>query len=96
MNVNMIKLPLIRVAHPSGEECQKEYEKIKAHQDGKAGSPAKKDDLNFSDTNVRIEAPGAASSYNPTLFNFEHPYDPELTPRKAWKAKVSNIDSLLT
>ena len=29
------------------------------------------------------------------LFDFEHYYDPELTPRKNWKTKVVNLDSLL-
>ena len=34
-------------------------------------------------------------THNPLLFNFEHYYDPELTPRKNWQNKYVNLDSLL-
>lgn len=27
--------------------------------------------------------------------NFEHHYDPELTPRKPWKSKVINLDAII-
>ena len=99
MNVNMIKLPLIRVAHPSQEDCEKEYQKITGKIDGKSASPQKYD--HDDEFNVRIDAHGTGPpntrkpEYNPHLFNFEHPYDPELTPRKKWKATVTNLDSII-
>ena len=89
----MIKLPLIRVAHPSQEECEKEYRKVTGQLDGKAVSPQK-----FDDGNVEIEQSAyqpRRPDYTPHLFNFEHPYDPELTPRKKWKAAVASLDSIV-
>ena len=97
MNVNMIKLPLIRVAHPSQADCEKEYQKITGQHGGsKAVSPQKYDD----ELDVRLDPEGSIPNtrkpeYNPHLFNFEHPYDPELTPRKKWKGIVSNLDSII-
>ena len=35
------------------------------------------------------------SRQNPVLFDFEHPTDPELTPRKRWQQKVSILDAQL-
>lgn len=32
--------------------------------------------------------------HTPNLFNFDHHYDPELTPRKGWQQRVTNIESL--
>ena len=87
----MIKLPLIRVAHPSQEECEQEFIKITGQysKDEKAISPQKYDD------EVEAESIPRRPDYTPHLFNFEHPYDPELTPRKKWKATVSNLDSII-
>jgi hypothetical protein len=92
MNVNMIKLPLIRVAHPSQQQCENEYNKIALNlgADGKAVSPQKHDDS----VELAHDEP-RRPEYTPHLFNFEHPYDPELTPRKKWKATVTNLDAII-
>ena len=85
----MIKLPLIRVAHPSQQQCENEYNRI-AGDGGKAVSPQKVDDS----MELAHEEP-RRPEYTPHLFNFEHPYDPELTPRKKWKATVTNLDAII-
>ena len=33
-------------------------------------------------------------AHNPNLFNFDHCYDPALTPRKGWQQKVTHIEAL--
>jgi hypothetical protein len=33
-------------------------------------------------------------AHNPNLFNFDHNYDPALTPRKGWQQKVTHIEAL--
>lgn len=82
MNVNMIKLPLIRVAHPSQEECEKEYSKITATLQQPQKLQTKDDGL--IDIEESMVAAAKKPAYTPHLFNFEHPYDPELTPRRTW------------
>ncbi len=32
---------------------------------------------------------------NPLLFDFNHNYDPELTPRRAWQQKVQTLEARL-
>lgn len=33
-------------------------------------------------------------AHNPALFNFDHCYDPTLTPRKGWQQKVTHLEAL--
>ena len=79
----MVRLPLIRVAHPSKEECDNEVQRIQSHlYPEKEGKKVKvqEDEEDF----VRVERKDPPTSYTPNLFNFEHHYDPELTPRRPW------------
>lgn len=32
---------------------------------------------------------------NPLLFDFDHNYDPQLTPRRPWQQKVITLDAKL-
>ena len=100
MDVGMVRMPLIRIAHPTQEQCQKEVERIEAKMLGQSQPPIKRRDDNVeesSDDSVKYGGrPVSKNEVVPNLFkNFEHHYDPELTPRKAWKAQVINLDSML-
>ena len=70
-------MPLLRVAHPSEEDCRKELDRLKSN-------------LTTEDLTRDISTKGSRQkpSVNPLLFDFEHNYDPQLTPRRKWEQKV--------
>lgn len=78
------------------QEYQKIYENLGGRENSRDRSAQRNDDLS-----VRVGEPRGATTaptnpvYNPQLFNFEHPYDPELTPRKKWKETVTNLDAII-
>lgn len=100
MNINLVKLPLIRVAHPSQMECEQEYEKIRSQIDPRDTRTKTRGDNRFDledseNLGPNIKAASTSNQYTPNLFNFDHPYDPDLTPRKKWKERVTNLDSII-
>ena len=100
-----VKLPLLRVAHPSGEDNKLELDKVRTTLGEKSKKNLLNESLDAEDSLQRDAStkgvPGKKTgtahqqAHNPLLFNFEHYYDPELTPRKNWQTKVVNLDSLL-
>lgn len=42
-----------------------------------------------------IAAGAPRIQHPPSLFNFEHHFDKELTPRKGWQQQVNNLNSML-
>jgi hypothetical protein len=82
-----VKMPLLRVAHPSDDDCKRELERLKK-QNAKPEVDSS-DDLtrNISTKGVPKQNSDKVDR-NPLIFDFDHNYDPELTPRRAWKQKV--------
>ena len=39
--------------------------------------------------------PKTTAENNPLLFDFNHNYDPELTPRRSWQQKVKQLEAQL-
>ena len=79
----MVRLPLIRVAHPSKEDCDNEVQRIQSRLNPQVET--KKAVIQEEEDFVRVEKKNEnPSTYTPNLFNFEHHYDPELTPRRPW------------
>ena len=111
MNANIIKMPLIRVAHPSQQECEQELNKVeRLLQNAKSSKNDSQQELSLGpDDNdvVTLQAHGKRQAkdeiiagapriqHPPSLFNFEHHFDKELTPRKGWQQQVNNLNSML-
>lgn len=96
MAINLVKMPLIRVAHPSQEECQNEFKRIKDELGVNADKKDKYDEDDLDLKPRRLNDDGAPPvQYPPSLFNFEHYYDKELAPVSEWKKQISNLSSLL-
>ena len=95
MNINMVKLPLIRVAHPSQEDCDREFNKIQSQLQNKPVEKA--DDFSNAEDFLKDKdnKPPSHYQHTPVLFNFDHHYDGQLTPRKGWQQQVTNLNSLL-
>ena len=75
-----VKMPLLRVAHPSEEQCAQELDRLKSKTE------------TISTKGVR-QPPDTLK--NPLLFDFEHNYDPQLTPRRNWQQKVVHLEAKL-
>ena len=95
-----VKLPLLRVAHPSGEQCEAEVQKLRNN----LTAPAlgrnvldSQDSLGRDISTKGVPAKTATRENNPLLFNFDHysANDKELTPRSNWQKKVYHLDALL-
>ena len=94
MNANIIKMPLIRVAHPSQQECEQELNKVeRLLQNAKSSKNDSQQELSLGpDDNdvVTLQAHGKRQAkdeiiagapriqHPPSLFNFEHHFDKEL------------------
>lgn len=94
-----MKLPLLRVAHPTDEDRDREVEKVRsqlARQSQNLIQSAESDVLNAKPSTKGVPGKSAPSldAHNPNLFNFDHCYDPTLTPRKGWQQKVTHIEAL--
>jgi hypothetical protein len=100
-NPFQIKLPLLRVAHPTDADRNREIEKVKnelaktrqsqnlvesGDSDAFVGKPSTK--------GVTGKPAPSLDTHNPSLFNFDHCYDPALTPRKGWQQKVTHLEAL--
>lgn len=72
-----VKLPLLRVAHSSEEDCKREIERLK--QSIQANDPPSGSNQ-ISTKGVRAQH----NERNPLIFDFDHNYDPQLTPRRGW------------
>jgi hypothetical protein len=109
-NPFQVKLPLLRVANPASEECQKEFHRFQESM--QEAEKQKREDMrqveqenqNYNvfqkESAARDLKSGQAKTmeqegYQPALFNFNHVTDPEMTPRKNWQAKIVHLDSLL-
>lgn len=66
-NPYQVNLPLLRVAHPSEEDCQKELDRLKSN----IKTSQKPQDEQISTKGVRSQ-----EQKNPLLFDFDHNYDP--------------------
>ena len=95
MAINLVKMPLIRVAHPSQDECQAEFKRIKGQLGASIDADKLDDDLDLRPGRLVDDDGAPPVQYPPSLFNFEHHYDKELAPVTEWKKQVSNISSLL-
>jgi len=77
-----VKMPLLRVAHPSDEDCKRELDRLKK-------SSMQKNEESNDDLVREISTKGVPKTTNearnPLLFDFNHNYDPELTPRRSWQ-----------
>ena len=89
----MVKMPLIRIAHPSDVDCQKEYKRQmellkKTQPDEVFGNQSKSNDLSSA---AKIDE-GVILTNGPQK---DALYDPTLTPRARWEKQVCNLTSLL-
>ena len=82
----VVKMPLLRVAHPSDEDCKKELDRLKKQI--KPIIEENSEDL-VRDISTKGVPKGTHEANNPLLFDFNHNYDPELTPRRSWQQKVA-------
>ena len=91
-NPFQVKLPLLRVAHPSDADKTREIEKVRT-EIAKTNliQSAESDGFKPSTKGVPTQA---KAEHNPSLFNFDHCYDPALTPRKGWQQKVTHLEAL--
>ena len=87
-----VKMPLLRVAHPSDEDCKKELDRLKKQ--SKPAYEESADDL-VREVSTKGVPKGVSEARNPLLFDFNHNYDPELTPRRSWQQKVATLESRL-
>ena len=87
-----VKMPLLRVAHPSDEDSKRELERLK--QKSKQARVDSSDDF-ARDISTKGVPKNAAVENNPLLFDFNHNYDPELTPRRSWLQKVQQLEARL-
>lgn len=87
----------MRVAHPTDEDKNREIEKVR-HDLAKTKTSqnlvASADSDGFKPSTKGVPPAAKADTYNPGLFNFEHAYDPQLTPRKGWQQKVTHLETL--
>jgi hypothetical protein len=63
-------LPLLRVAHPSEEDCQNELERLKSN----LKTTNAHDDIGRDISTKGVRQVGEPK--NPLLFDFDHNYDP--------------------
>lgn len=84
------------MAHPTDDDKNREIEKVKhdlAKSRASQNLMASVDSDGYKPSTKGVPAK-PADSHNPGLFAFEHPYDPALTPRKGWQAKLAHMESL--
>ena len=85
-----VKMPLLRVAHPSDEDCKRKLDRLKRQPAYEANA----DDFE-REVSTKGVPKGVSEAKNPLLFDFNHNYDPELTPRRSWQQKVATLESRL-
>lgn len=100
MNIGQISMPLIRIAHPVQDELNQEFNRIeKGLRKDSSKTKQIKQNQQFQESDDSVKLADASIPRNevvPNLFkNFEHTWDPELTPRKGWKARVHNLDAII-
>jgi len=74
-----VKMPLLRVAHPSEDAQQKETAKIKAK------FPETYNAIDIEDSLTRDISTKGVPRTNPQMFEFRNSNDPQLTPRRGWQ-----------
>ena len=80
--MNLIKMPLIRVEHPSEQHMKEQYKQVQK-------AVGIEDD-------VQVEEAGAPPvQYPPALFNFDHYYDRDLMPQKEFEKLRVRLESQL-
>jgi hypothetical protein len=91
----------LRVAHPTDEDKNREITKVKndlakSRQSQVLGESAESDVFIGKPSTKGVPGKTAQNvdSHNPGLFNFDHCYDPALTPRKGWQQKVTHLETL--
>ena len=101
-----VRLPLLRVAHPTDDDKNREVENVRKElEKSRSKNLIESQDSDDLDRNISMKGVPAAKpsssgqtpfqqNHNPLLFNFEHYYDPALTPRKGWIQKVSHLEAL--
>ena len=97
----------MRVAHPSSDAQDSQLKKVRdqLHERSRANDEdlfADSDDgLSGNIVKGQISSKGVPNKKaplkqtNPMLFDFEHYYDPELTPRKKYTQKLAILDAQL-